>query len=311
MSALVRESLTRTVGPPSMAAWRRLSAWRRALATAQLVASRRRAAIGRLLPNAIILGAQKAGTTALFALLSRHPMVLTSCIKEVHYFDLQYDRAVDWYRAHFPLVREAEEVASGNTCPVVLEASPYYLFHPAVPSRIAQIIPDTRFIVLLRDPVARAWSHYWHERTRGYELRSADAAFQSEAQRLRGEEERLLAEPRYRSHAHRHFSYVARGRYATQLERWLGWFPRPQFLVLRSEELFASPAATLSLTLRFLGLPDEADLKAESLLGPRNSGEYPPLPEPLRRRLEVQLEESNAGLQTLLGPAFVWPNPGR
>jgi hypothetical protein len=287
-----------------MAAWRRVSAWRRTLATAQLVAGRRGAAKNRLLPNAIILGAQKAGTTALFALLSRHSMVLTSCIKEVHYFDLHYDKGLDWYRAHFPLVREAEEVASGNTLPAVLEASPYYLFHPAVPTRIAQLIPSTRFIVLLRDPVARAWSHYWHERTRGYEWLSADVAFRSEAQRLGGEEERLLAEPRYRSHAHRHFSYLARSRYANQLERWFGLFPCPQFLVLRSEDLFASPATTLSLTLRFLELPDEADLQSAPPPGARNSGEYPPLPEALLGHLEVQLAESNAALRTLLDSTF-------
>jgi len=273
---------------------------------AQLVAGRRAAAATRLLPNAIILGAQKAGTTALFALLSRHPMVLTSCIKEVHYFDLQYDRGLDWYRAHFPPVREAEELASGHKWPVVLEASPYYLFHPAVPRRLAQVIPDARFIVLLRNPIARAWSHYWHERTRGYEWRSWDAAFRSEAQRLRGEEERLLAEPRYRSHAHRHFSYIARSRYAIQLERWFERFPRPQFLVLRSEDLFASPAATLSLTLRFLELSDEDNLQAEPPSGARNSGEYPPPPEALLGLLEAHLEESNAALQALLGGAFSW-----
>jgi Sulfotransferase domain len=306
VSVLGRGGAKRTVGLPGLAAGRRVSEWRRSLATAQLVARRSATATSRLLPNVMILGAQKAGTTMLFALLARHPMVLTSCIKEVHYFDLHYGKGIDWYRAHFPLSREVEEPAAQSRSSVVLEASPYYLFHPAVPSRVAQAIPNARFIVLLRDPVARAWSHYWHERTRGYEWRLADAAFQCEAERLRGQEQRLLAEPSYRSHAHRHFSYLARSRYANQLERWFAQFRRSQFLVLRSEDLFASPADTVSLVLRFLMLPDDVDLPRESHLAAHSAGAYPPIPNPLLRRLTGELEDSNAALQTLLGSAFSW-----
>lgn len=306
MSDVLQDALKRSVGLLGLAAWRRLSGRRREMATARAVAGRLTTATRRILPDTIILGAQKAGTTTLFTLLAHHPLVLTSCTKEVHFFDLQQDRGIDWYRAHFPLMREAEELVSAGTRPAILEASPYYLFHPAVPDRLARILPNARLIVLLRDPVARAWSHYWHERTRGYEWRSPEVAFEREPLRLAGEEERLLADAGYRSHAHRHFSYLGRSCYADQLQRWLARFPREQILVIRSEDLFASPAATVARTLRFLGLPQAPELDLTRRAGACNGGHYRPLPRALGKRLQVQLRPANAALRTLLSPAFSW-----
>jgi hypothetical protein len=271
-----------------------------------MIASRLATAGDRLLPNAVILGAQKAGTTTLFDLLARHPFVLTSCIKEVHFFDLQQARGLDWYRAHFPLARQAENLGSPGLHPVVLEASPYYLFHPAVPARLTRVLPHARLIVLLRDPVARAWSHYWHERTRGYEWRSPEAALARESLRLAGEEERLLADQKYQSHAHRHFSYVGRSRYAAQLERWFAHFPREQVLVLRSEDLFSCPATIVTKVLRFLGLAPPAEPDPQQWAGALNVGHYQPLPRALRKHLGTQLEPASEALRTLLGPAFSW-----
>ena len=304
--AAIVPGLKRAAGTPALAIWHRLSNQYRRRAKTRIVASRLAKAGDRLLPNAVILGAQKAGTTTLFDVLARHPFVLTSCIKEVHFFDLQQTHGLDWYRAHFPLARQAEILASRGEHPVVLEASPYYLFHPAVPARLARVLPRARLIVLLREPVARAWSHYWHERTRGYEWRSPRAALERESLRLAGEEERLLADQRYRSHAHRHFSYLGRSRYAAQLERWFAHFPREQVLVLRSEDLFSSPATIVTQVLRFLELAPSAKLNLQQCIGVLNVGNYRPPPRALVEDLRAQLEPANAALGRLLGPAFSW-----
>jgi hypothetical protein len=306
VSASIIPGLKRAAGTPGLAIWRRLSSRYHELARGHIVASQLATARDRLLPNAIILGAQKGGTTTLFDLLARHPLVLTSCTKEVHFFDLHQARGINWYRAHFPLARQRDKLASRGLDPVVLEASPYYLFHPAVPGRLAQALPHARLIVLLRDPVARAWSHYWHERTRGYEWRSPEAAFKREPRRLAGEEERLLADPAYRSHVHRHFSYLGRSRYAAQLERWLALFAQEQILVLRSEDLFSSPATTVAQVLRFLGLPQAPELVRRRCAGALNVGCYCALPRALGERLRAQFEPANAALQTLLGLDFSW-----
>ncbi len=107
----------------------------------------------RRLPDFLVIGAQRAGSTSLFAQLCAHPGVAAPSHKEIHYFDLQSFRGPRWYRSHFPPVASSRGRITG-------EASPYYLFHPAVPARVAEALPEVRLIALLRDPVARAYSHY-------------------------------------------------------------------------------------------------------------------------------------------------------
>ena len=114
----------------------------------------------RALPDAVILGAQKSGTSSLHNYLVQQPGVIEPLRKEVHYFDVNFGRGESWYRAHFGRLGEPG---------LNLDSSPYYLFHPAVPTRMRALLPDAKLIVLLRDPVRRAYSHYWHERDKGRE----------------------------------------------------------------------------------------------------------------------------------------------
>src|ERR671930_1259656 len=197
----------------------------------------------RPLPDFLILGAQKAGTTALFAYLRWHPGVTGPAFKEVSFFDRHYVHGERWYRAHMPLRRGR----------IVGEASPSYLFHPLAPERVARMLPRARLIALLRNPVDRAFSHYQHERALGREPLSFEEAIEQEDERMRGELERMLADPAYFSHAWWNYTYVARGRYAEQLERWYAVFPREQLLVLASEELAADPPGVYRRALEFLG----------------------------------------------------------
>jgi hypothetical protein len=305
MTAAVLPIMKRAVGTPGLAAWRQLSNIRRRAATARIVRRRIASVERRLLPDTIILGAQRAGTTALFDRLARQPSVLASCAKEVHFFDLGASRRIGWYRAHFPLEKEAIAIREQGLEPVVLEASPYYLFHPAVPQRMVSVLPDARFIVLLREPVARAWSHYWHERTRGYEWRSPEVAFAREEERLKGEAERLLADPHYHSYRHRHFAYLGRSRYAEQLRRWFEWFPKERFLILKAEDVFGAASPGMHKVCEFLGLPVEPITGAKAS-GARNAGSYAGMPSSLHEKIASQLEQPNAELRALLGPEFAW-----
>jgi hypothetical protein len=305
MTAAILPAITRVIGTPGSAFRRQLSNARRRKITASIIRSRLASTERRLLPNTIILGAQKAGTTTLFDRLSRQPGVLVSCVKEVHFFDLGAGRRIDWYRAHFPLQSEARTIREGGLEPVVLEASPYYLFHPAVPQRVASVLPNARFIVLLREPIARAWSHYWHERSRGYEWRAPETAFALEDERLDGEVERLLADPHYQSYRHRHFAYVGRSRYAEQLRRWFDWFPRSRFLILKAGDVFGAASTGASEIGGFLRLPVECPLVAAKE-DARNVGSYAAMPPRLRETVASKLERSNAELIELLGPNFAW-----
>ncbi len=109
----------------------------------------------RRLPDFIILGAQRAGTSSLYYYLSQHPQILPAVRKELHFFDDHYRRGLGWYRSQFP-TRGARGTITG-------EATPYYLSHPHAPARIQRLLPQARLIVLLRNPVERAISHYFFE----------------------------------------------------------------------------------------------------------------------------------------------------
>jgi hypothetical protein len=189
----------------------------------------------------LIAGVQKGGTTALFDYLGDYPDVALSAVKEVHFFD---DDARIWaapdysdYHAHFP-------APAGRPCG---EATPIYTYWPGSLERIAAYNPTMRLIVVLRDPVQRAWSHWRMEYARGAETHPFAWCIRQGRQRL------FDAQP---WGCHREFSYVERGFYAEQLERLFGLFPRDQALVLKSDDLRSDPAPALARVRTFLGLPD-------------------------------------------------------
>ncbi len=205
----------------------------------------------RRLPDFLIIGTQRGGTTSLYRYLSQHPQVCPPLGKELQYFTVNWHRSCRWYRAHFPRVA-ADDGVERELCQT-FEASPYYLFHPHAPARAAEVVPQARLIALLRDPVERAYSHYLHNVRFGYEPLSFEAAIDAEEERI-GEETRRLCEGTcHVSRDHQHFSYVARGRYAPQVRRWQEHYPG-RLLVLTSEDLYQRPGDTFSTLLRFLEL---------------------------------------------------------
>lgn len=250
----------------------------------------------RGLPAALIVGAQKGGTTSLFTYLVQHPGVLPPLSKEIHFFELNYAHGASWYRARFPYARRLRGA-------ITLDASPYYLAHPLVPERAARLLPDARIIVLLRNPVDRAFSHYQHEVRGGREPLSFAEAVEQEPARLAGEEERLRADPAYYSYNHHRYSYLLRGRYIDQLRRWLEYFPRDRMLLLQSERLFQDPAGTTAAVHRFLGLAPCRLARYD----PVYPGRYTDaIPGELRGRLARHFEPYNRALYQWLGEEYDW-----
>ena len=257
----------------------------------------------RSLPHFIIIGAQRSGTTSLFAYLRNHPHIVPPVSKEVHYFDLHFHRGTPWYLAHFPTMRRLRQRAETLGGPALTgEASPYYLIYPHAPARIAGLLPQVKLIATLRNPVTRAYSHYHHEIQRGYETLSFAEALQAEEQRLAGEREKVLADGRYRSHSLWHSSYLAKGRYADQLPTWLGLFPRERFLILRHEDLAARREETLAQLCAFLEVP-YLDSVPYVRQGQRS---YPPLDPVTRQWLADYFRPHNQRLYELLGVDFGW-----
>jgi hypothetical protein len=176
----------------------------------------------------------------------------------VHYFDVGYRHGPRWYRGHFPLRRTAQRISARlDGVPVqTFESSPYYMYHPLAATRIGADLPSVRLVVLVRDPVERAYSQHAHELARGFESEvDFGRALALEPVRLRGQSERLSADPGHYSFSHQHHAYRSRGEYIRYLERLAALVGRQRLLVLDSEEFFARPEAVYDHVLNFLELP--------------------------------------------------------
>ena len=250
------------------------------------------------MPDFVIIGAQKCGTTFLYNLLGQHPHVALAAKKEIHYFDHHFsNKGRGWYRAHFPSPtwKDGRKSITG-------ESSPYYLFHPHAARRLAQVVPEARLIVLLRNPVDRAYSHYHQEARRGYEPLTFEKAIEAEEARVRVERDKMLEDEHYASFNHQHFSYLSRGLYVDQLMEWSRFFEDEQMLVLKSEDLFGQASNALRSVLDFLGLPGYEPEATKPYL----EGRYPPMDPATRRRLEDFFEPHNRRLYEYLGVDFGW-----
>ncbi len=257
----------------------------------------------RSLPDFLIIGAAKSGTTSLYNYLIQHPCVMPCFRKEVHYFDRNFNKSERWYRSFFPV---RGQHPAGCSRSVTGESSPYYLFHPLAAERVSRVVPQARFLVLLRDPADRAVSHYNHRLRAGQETLPIEEAFAAEEKRLQGEAERLGDGVTRFSFNHYYYSYLARGRYARQLETWFSLLPREQFLVIDSDDLFRNPDSVYRAALGHLGLAYTGPVHYE----PYNSADktaYATLPESLRGRLSEAFAEDNERLFELIGKRFQWP----
>lgn len=257
----------------------------------------------RLQPSFIVAGVQRCGTTSLFRALMAHPQVVRPNLhKGINYFDLNYHRGMRWYRGHFPVAAIARRAAAGYGEPVAFESSGYYLYHPFALERVARELPAVKLVVMLRDPVERAFSAYKHEYARGFERESFERALELEDERLTGEVERMRVDPAYESFSHRHHSYRHRGHYAEQLERAFEFFPPGQVHIVDSEAFFADPAAEYQSLLSFLGLRSFP----RPGFGQYNARPGPPMTPGLRHALEEYYVPHDQRLTKLLGRPLPW-----
>ena len=195
------------------------------------------------LPDFLGIGTQKGGTTYLHGLLQQHPQVYLAHPKELHYFSLHHHRGLEWYGHHF-------DSATADLC--CGEITPYYLFHPLAAERIAATLPKVKLIVLLRDPVERALSQYFHSKRLGLEPLDFEEALEAEPKRLADAEAALKRGEAHKSH--QQHSYLSRSRYEQQLFRFENLFSSEQLMFLRSEDLFDQPQRIWEQVLVFLEL---------------------------------------------------------
>jgi hypothetical protein len=253
-------------------------------------------------PDFLIIGAQRGGTTFLYHMLMQHPNVYPCVVKEPHYFDQHFARGHDWYLAHFaPGLRPAHTRRVRRF--ITGEATPCYLYRPHVPQRVHDLAPEAKFIVLLRDPVARAFSHYGLTREWGIEQLSFEAAIEREMQHI---DVGTAAAPEDRPQTPDGpvRSYLSRGLYADQLQRWMEVFPREQFLIIQSEAMYRDTRAVVPAVTEFLQLPTWRPGEPEKQRQPGQRR----MNDATRARLQTFFRPHNARLFELLGSTYDWDN---
>jgi Sulfotransferase domain len=256
------------------------------------------------LPDFVIIGGKKCGTTFLYHLLGQHPLVEPAASKELHFFDALFDEGIEWYRQCFPAPRweDGRRTITG-------EASPYMANRPA-PERMAKVVPEARLIALLRNPVERTYSDYQMVTRKDREHKTFEEAIglrePAEAGEARTVGKEGVNSEGEDANLDDDSEYLSRSRYAEHLLRWSEFFPREQMLVLKCEDFFDNPKQTLKVVLEFLGLP-EWEPEPSKLENKRNAGRYEDDMDPTTRgRLEEYFEPHNRRLYDYLGKDFGW-----
>lgn len=256
----------------------------------------------RPLPRVVIVGAAKAGTTSLFNLLSQHPQFIPSTTKEVHFFDNRYRRGEAWYRSHFPTFARLwkRRVAQGKA--MTGEASPYYSFHPYAIARMSRDLQGAKLIMMVRDPVRRARSHFEHNVRKGIETLTFREAITSERERIECGLGKIMDDPNYYSSEYRDYSYLARGLYADQLENIYKYYDRDDVLVVGSEEFFSNTVEVFWKVCDFVGLDRSVPIDTK----PKNTGEYDESDSDLVKEMYRYYRPHNERLFSLVGRDFGW-----
>jgi hypothetical protein len=268
----------------------------------------------RPLPEFLLVGTKRGGTTSLYYGLLQHPNVLPLFpsarvvpkrrdTKGVHYFDTSYQHGAAWYRSWFPSALSRAAVRRRTGAPAITgEAPPYYLFHPDAARRAAALVPDARLLALLRHPVERSHSA-WKEQVRnGVETLSFEDALAAEDDRVGEEEQRLLDDERHVSFAHEFQSYARQSDYAVSVRRWLDHYPASRLLVRTSEDFYRRSNGVLDEVTDFLGLRPYAGWQPQALNAAAGSGIAPAT----RARLNSRFAPGVAELEALLGRSLGW-----
>jgi hypothetical protein len=238
------------------------------------------------LPNFIGIGTQKGGTTTLHRLLSNHPEVFLPKCKELHYFDLNYNKGALWYMQHFN---------HNNNIKCYGEITPHYIFHLKSPLRIKETVPDAKLIILLRDPIERTLSHFFHAKKKGFEPLNLEEALDAEPKRMKSQDESI----RQRN------SYISRSKYMGQLKRYESLFHPSQIIVQKSEDLFSNQNEIWGNILEFLSL-DRIEPTVKSIQANKGENTDQQIDSAILMRLSEMLESTYKEVEDQYG--FTWQN---
>ena len=205
-------------------------------------------ASSRVLPNFIIIGTVRSGSTSLYYNICEHPSVLTAAYDEIGYFDSNFHLGTNWYRSMFPKKSSVDEIKNETGFGITGEDTPFYFWKEEVPKRIHELIPNCKLLTILRNPIDRAYSNY----NLGIRLGTEKSSFEDSIDN----EMKCLGKNTFRECIDQRQSYLSKGMYEKQVKNWLEIFPREQIHFLSTEEMERNPVKTLQKIFNFLEISD-------------------------------------------------------
>ncbi|MFW9929364.1 MAG: sulfotransferase domain-containing protein [Candidatus Thorarchaeota archaeon] len=252
------------------------------------------------LPNFLIIGAAKSGTSSLYEYLNHHSSILPCVVKEPNYFTVYYDRGLDWYKSCFPF--KFQKIFTQGQKFITGEATARYYWYPHAAQRAHRVVPKAKIILLLRNPINRSYSHYKMRFKNKKVKQSFEEEIQNEETNLKGEWEKMLKNEGYFSFKFNSNGYLTKGLYINYIKRWFEFFPKNNILIIKAEDFFSNPEKITNQTFEFLSLPP-IKLKRYEIM--RKGFESQLKPETRRKLLEY-FKPYNEKLYKFLDRDFEW-----
>jgi len=210
----------------------------------------------RILPDFLIIGAVKSGTSSLYDYIILHPEIFSALRKETKFFDVDFKLGINMYKSNFPtplyrfIVRKLQKKKF-----LTGEATPGYIHNPHCAKRVHDYLPNVKLIIILRNPIDRAYSDYQMRIRAKHETKSFEDSIKEEEKKL-SESEKILENENYSQYGAEFRPYLSRGNYYEQIKPWRELFPKENFLILKTEDLEKDHQKTLNHVFKFLGLKE-------------------------------------------------------
>ena len=256
------------------------------------------------LPDFLIIGAAKSGTTSLFEHLIKHPSIFPPLAQQPNFFTSNFHNGESWYRSYFPSIITKNITQTIKKKKFLTgEASTQYYWYPHAAKRAKSLLPNAKIILLLRNPIDRSYSQYQMEFSKGNEeLISFEDAIEQENERIKDEYDKMLHDENYYSNQYTIQSYITKSIYVNYIEEWFKYFPREQFLFLNSEDFNSNTSKVYKQTLNFLNV-SEIDFKKYEVF---RAAKYQEMNPSTRKKLSEFFKPHNEKLYKLINQNFHW-----
>ena len=254
----------------------------------------------RVLPDFIIIGSMKCGTTSLYYDICEHPCVSPAAYDEIGFFDSNFHVGLNWYRSMFPTKRRIEDIRRKEGVAITGEDTPFYFWNPVAAKRIQKLLPNIKLITILRNPIDRAYSEYQDLVSSESNSPSFETFIENEIN-TRRKDSSLITEENFEIFNQKN-SYLLKGIYVDQLKIWAGLFPKEQIFTLSTENLNSEPITALESVFQYLNLPD---YKIKNIQHQKQK-KYVPMNSQTRKILIEFFKPHNERLFKFIGKKFDW-----